>query len=82
MQNFIELTLGSCEILHGFNSQNEEILVREEHPFAKKLVNVRRILSLSEKMILIEYAFGRVIYWEYQDGYSKVKKELESLLNT
>lgn len=77
---FIELTLGSHQILHGFDAQNKEIIedVQVENP-AKKLVAIDRILSLSAKYILISYAFDRVIYWEYEEPYETVRKQLEVL---
>ncbi|MBW1295898.1 hypothetical protein [Aquimarina litoralis] len=74
---FIELTLQSHIIVHGFDARNQEIT--EEVTVAspsKKLVAVDRILSISEKYILIKYAFDRVIYWEYHDNYDTIKEIL------
>ena len=80
MKKFIELSIGSFIISHGFDEQNKEI---EEHftveGFAKKLIAVDRIKSLSEKYILTDYLDGRWIYWEYQEDYSAVKEKLLSL---
>lgn len=80
MKKFIELSLGSCMISHGYDENNKEI---EEHikveGFAKKLVAVNRIKSLSDKYILTDYLDDRWIYWEYQEEYSIVKGKLESL---
>ncbi|MHA7057675.1 hypothetical protein ACWGOQ_0010680 [Aquimarina sp. M1] len=71
---FIELTLGNHTIVHGFDARNHEI--KEEVTIAtgtKKLVAVERILSVSEKYILIQYAYNRIIYWEYLEAYETVK---------
>ncbi|MBO0591923.1 hypothetical protein I2486_10950 [Cellulophaga sp. E16_2] len=80
MKDFIELSLGSFMISHGYDEHNKEI---EEHikvnGFAKKLVAVNRIKSLSEKYILTDYVDGRWIYWEYEEAYTVVKEKLESL---
>ena len=77
MKNFIELTLGSHVISHGYTSENQEIeesIVVDE--FSKKLVSISRIKSLSEKYILTDYLDGRWIYWEYKESYESVKKQL------
>ncbi|QKX06226.1 hypothetical protein HN014_15350 [Aquimarina sp. TRL1] len=76
---FIELTLQNHTILHGFDARNQEITeaVTVETP-SKKLVAVDRILSVSERFILIKYAYDRIIYWEYLDGYEEVLKKLSS----
>ncbi|WP_282164425.1 hypothetical protein [Cellulophaga baltica] len=80
MKKFIELSLGSFMISHGYDENNKEI---EEHcpvqGFTKKLVAVERIKSLSEKYILADYVDGRWIYWEYEEEYAAVKEKLLSL---
>jgi len=74
---FIELTLGSYIISHGYSAKNKEIM---EHvvseTFAKKIIPKTRIKSVSEKYILTDYVDGRWIYWEYQEDYEFVKKLL------
>ncbi|MCK8522917.1 hypothetical protein M0D21_15170 [Aquimarina sp. D1M17] len=71
---FIELTLKSHIIVHGFDARNTEIEEEVQvEKAAKKLVAVERILSVSEKYILIQYAYDRVIYWEYEESYDEVK---------
>ena len=80
MKKFIELSIGSFMISHGYDEHNKEI---EEHftveGFSKKLIAVDRIKSLSEKYILTDYLDGRWIYWEYQEDYSAVKEKLLNL---
>ena len=74
---FIELTLGSHIISHGYDTENKEIV---EHvsveTFSKKLVAISRIKSISEKYVLTDYINGRWIYWEYKDGFDVLKKAL------
>lgn len=72
-QEFIELTLGSHMISHGYDQNNKEITEEFEIPFSKKLVSVSRIKSVSEKYILIDYVDGRWIYWEYKESFQEVK---------
>ena len=74
---FIELTLGSYIISHGYNSKNKEMMepITSDN-FSKKLIPVSRIKSISEKYILTDYVDGRWIYWEYEEDYNEVKKLL------
>ncbi|KAA1247009.1 hypothetical protein [Aquimarina sp. RZ0] len=76
---FIELTVKNHTIVHGFDARNQEIVedVKVDEA-SKKLVAIDRILSVSEKFILVKYAYNRVIYWEYMESYKKVKKMLTS----
>jgi hypothetical protein len=76
MKRFIPLTVTNHAILHGFDENNKEILEQVVSEPSTKLVQVDRILSVSEKYVLISYAFDRIIYWEYLDGYEKVKAML------
>jgi len=74
---FIELTLGSHMISHGFDAKNKEVL---EHVnvdgFSKKVIAMSRIKSVSERYILTDYLDGRWIYWEYEEDFDEVKKTL------
>lgn len=77
---FIELTLKNHIILHGFDAQNKEIIEKVHvDGSSKKIVSVDRILSISEKYILIKYAYDRIIYWEYEEEYIVIKKMLTDL---
>ena len=67
--------MGSHEILHGFDENNKEIIERVEvDGFTKKIISVDRILSVTDKFILMNYAFGRIIYWEYKGSTSDIQK--------
>ncbi|XMO87527.1 hypothetical protein AAFN75_04425 [Algibacter sp. AS12] len=74
---FIELTLGSYVISHGFDNKNKEVLQHvNSDTFSKKLVAVSRIKSVSETYILTDYTDGRWIYWEYKESFNEVTKML------
>ena len=74
---FIELTLGSYIISHGYDNKNKEVLAHvHSETFSKKLVAISRIKSLSEKYILTDYTDGRWIYWEYEENFEDVKNML------
>ncbi|MDH7447147.1 hypothetical protein [Aquimarina sp. 2201CG14-23] len=74
---FIELTLKNHIIVHGFDARNHEITEEVKVETAsKKLVAIDRILSVSEQFILIQYAYNRVIYWEYLETYENVQAML------
>lgn len=77
--DFIELTLGSYMISHGYDSNNKEITETVTiDGFSKKIVTLSRIKSVSQKYILTDYLDGRWIYWEYQESYNSVKEILLS----
>ncbi|MDG1728452.1 MAG: hypothetical protein P8K68_05025 [Algibacter sp.] len=74
---FIELTLGSYIISHGYDNKNKEALQHvHSETFSKKLVAISRIKSVSEKYILTDYVDGRWIYWEYKEDFEDVKRLL------
>ncbi|GAA4274857.1 hypothetical protein U6A24_12075 [Aquimarina gracilis] len=77
MIKFVELTLKNHTIVHGFDARNKEVTEDVEVAEAsKKLVAIDRILSVSEKYILVKYAYDRIIYWEYEEDYAQVKMML------
>ncbi|WP_299711911.1 hypothetical protein [uncultured Tenacibaculum sp.] len=76
-KRFIELKLGSHQIIHGFDTQNKEIIEEVTvDGFNKKLVNLDRIKSVSEKFILTDYAHDRWIYWEYEGDINEIRQQL------
>ncbi|MEA1787302.1 hypothetical protein U1E44_14465 [Arenibacter sp. GZD96] len=76
-QKFIELSLGSHLISHGYTTDNKEITEEVKiEGFSKKIVAISRIKSVSEKYILIDYLSGRWIYWEYEGDYKFIKRVL------
>lgn len=73
---FIELTLGSYIISHGYSKNKEMMEPIASDTFSKKIIPISRIKSVSEKYILTDYVDGRWIYWEYKEDYNDVKKLL------
>ncbi|MCO4292504.1 hypothetical protein NF867_06500 [Solitalea sp. MAHUQ-68] len=74
---FITLTVGSYLIVHGYDEHNKEIVeeVTVQSP-AEKVVAVSRIQSISENYVLVTGSHGRLMYWEYTDGYANLKRKL------
>jgi len=76
-EKFIELSLGSHIISHGYEINNKEITEDVSvEGFSKKVIAISRIKSLSETYILTDYIDGRWIYWEFEEAYETVKKKL------
>lgn len=76
-KKYIEVSLGSYRVSHGYDENNNEIFQSfQEEGFAKKLVAVTRIKWVSEKYILTDYLDGRWVYWEYEEDYAFVKQML------
>ncbi|WP_341224869.1 hypothetical protein [uncultured Arcticibacterium sp.] len=78
-KEFIEVTVKNHQILHGFDENNQEILESVQvESWAKKLIKIDRVLSISEKFILTSYAYDRIVYWEYEEDYEEIKHMLSS----
>ncbi|WP_298488791.1 hypothetical protein [uncultured Maribacter sp.] len=74
MKKYIEVSLGSYSISHGYDADNKEVMENfHVEGFSKKIVAIERIKSVSEKYILTDYLDGRWIYWEYKEAYNDVK---------
>jgi hypothetical protein len=72
--SFTELTVSNMVVWHGLDDDNKEIIEEvTDQPQIKKVVAVSRIQSLTEKYVLVSSAFGRLMYWEYRDGYETIK---------
>ena len=79
MVKFVRLKLGSHKVVHGYDAQNREIT--EDVPaerFSDKVVALNRIQSIGEKYVLMKYADGRWIYWEYEGGLEHLMLKLEA----
>ncbi|KPM49704.1 hypothetical protein [Jiulongibacter sediminis] len=75
---FIEIAVGSHQILHGFDEENKEVIEDVKvSSFSTKLIEVGRIKSISEKYILTDYGYGRWIYWEYEGSMAELKARLQ-----
>ena len=63
--------------MHGYTPDNQEITDEiHDEPFVEKLIAIDRIQSATEKYILVTSSHGRVLYWEYEGGFSSLKKRL------
>lgn len=76
MGRFIKITCGKYVVHHGYDEHNREIVEEVAQEPAAKLIALERIQSITERYVLTTAAHGRVIYWEYAEGFA----ELERLL--
>ncbi len=77
MSKFIRVTTGNYLIVHGFDANNKEII--EEVTVAEKtvkIVAIKRIQSISEKYLLVTGSHGRMMYWEYEESFEDLQKQL------
>ncbi|MEE9362994.1 MAG: hypothetical protein V3U92_10395 [Cellulophaga sp.] len=77
MKKYIEISLGSYTMSHGYDINNKEI--KEEvsiAEFSRKVIAMDRIKSLSDTYILTDYVDGRWIYWEYKESYEAMRDML------
>jgi hypothetical protein len=77
MSKFIRVTTGNYLIVHGFDANNKEII--EEVNVAEKtvkIVAIKRIQSISEKYLLVTGSHGRMMYWEYEESFEDLQKQL------
>ena len=74
---FLKVTVTGHRVLHGFDAQNQEILIEapREEPMVK-LLAIDKIKWMSEQYIAMDYAFGRVIWWEHAEGLEHVTERL------
>jgi hypothetical protein len=77
MSAFVELLLKDHMVVHGYDADNCEIVETVTAETAsRKIVAVSRIKSVSEKYILTDYGYGRLIYWEHLDGFEVIAEKL------
>jgi len=74
---FIEVEVKLGIIVHGYDGENKEIEENfSETNFMKKILSIERILSISEKYILVSSSHGRIMYWEYKGTMEELKERL------
>ncbi len=77
MSKFISLCVRNALVIHGYTSDNQEIIQEiKDEPFVEKLIAVERIQSATEKYVLVTSSHGRVLFWEYEEGLSALKSRL------
>ncbi|QLI81692.1 hypothetical protein HZU75_09205 [Chitinibacter fontanus] len=74
---FLALRVRNALLMHGYDEQQCEITeaIEGEH-FVEKLIAVARIQSVSEQYILVSSSHGRMLYWEYEGGFSALRTRL------
>ncbi len=74
---YIEVDVRTAIISHGFDAENRPIEERvNEQDYVKKVVSLKRILSVSEQYILVSAQDGREMYWEYLGTLQDIKDQL------
>lgn len=74
---FIKLTIKNPTVMHGFDAENKEILEKTTpHEPTAKLISIDRIKSLCKDLVLIDYAEGRWIFWEYEENFEDIERRL------
>ncbi|UYG09174.1 hypothetical protein [Halomonas sp. M4R1S46] len=75
---YIDLEVRTAVIVHGFDDQNREITEQVDAPdFMRKLVAIDRILSISERYLLVSSSHDRVMYWEYKGSLDDILQRLD-----
>lgn len=78
-KSFIKITTGNYRIVHGYDTNNVEIVeeIKVDKPMLK-IVAIDRIRSISEKYILVTSSHERMMYWEYEEQFEDIEKILLS----
>lgn len=77
---FIEIEVKLSIIVHGYDNKNKEIEeIFNDTDFMLKIVSIERILSISEKYILVKSSHDRIMYWEYKGTMEALKQKLLSI---
>lgn len=75
---FIKLTVKNHTVMHGFDKDNKEILEKcEADKPTTKLIAIDRIKSICKDLVLMDYADGRWIFWEYEENFEDVIAQLK-----
>lgn len=76
---FIELEVKTAFIVHGFDTENNEIIQNvSDEIFVRKLISIDRIQSISEEYLLVTSSHSRVMYWQYNCSLDEITKKLDS----
>lgn len=73
---YLEVTVRTAYIVHGFDEDNREIREPGNDDFMTKLVAIERTQSISEQYLLVSGSHGRMMYWEYRDGLASLRERL------
>lgn len=74
---FIPLRVRAATIVHGYDDAHHEITESCEcAEWQDKLLAIARLLSATERRLLVAGSHGRVMYWEYEGGLTALTKRL------
>ena len=66
---FILLRVRTVRVVHGYDEYNREVLEElADAPWSDKLLALDRLLSATQRYLLVSGSHGRVMYWEYEGG--------------
>lgn len=66
---YILLRVRVAAIVHGYDDANRQITESlEDSEWCQKLLSLDRLLSATERHLLVTGSHGRVMYWEYEGG--------------
>ncbi len=69
VMKFILLKVRTARVVHGYDADNRELIEEvPDAPWSDKLVALDRLLSATERYLLVSGSHGRVMYWEYEGG--------------
>ncbi|WMS86777.1 hypothetical protein [Pleionea litopenaei] len=77
MAIYIEARVKTAMIVHGYDQENQEVVESiDDSEYTRKLIQVDRILSISEDFLLVSSNHGRVMYWHYDESLDEIKQRL------
>ncbi len=75
---FVQVRVRTALVVHGYDALNKEVVETVNEPqFQTKLVAMHRVLSVSDKYLLVSASHGRVMYWEYEGGFEALQEKLQ-----
>ena len=76
--SYIELSVRTARVVHGYDEDNQEVVEEiNENVYAKKLIRLDRIQSITERYVLVSSGSGRMLYWEYEGGFESLRSRLD-----
>ena len=74
---YILLRVRVATIVHGYDDANHQITESlEDSEWCDKLLSLERLLSATERTLLVAGSHGRVMYWEYVGGLARLTEAL------
>jgi hypothetical protein len=74
---FILLRVRVAMVVHGYDDTHQQIVEPcEDAEWCDKLLAIDRLLSATERHLLVRGSHGRVMYWEYEGGLERLSNHL------